>query len=109
MIFHFKVDKKININEIENIKNIIQINKMTPNAETTEMVANTINKEFEEVTAYANIRTVDIVKNTVNKANGVDFVYQLLKKDNNIEKILTAGDSNNDIEMIKRYKGYGTD
>lgn len=102
----FKVDKKININEIENIKNIIQINKMTPNAETTEMVANTINKEFEEVTAYANIRTVDIVKNTVNKANGVDFVYQLLKKDNNIEKILTAGDSNNDIEMIKRYKGY---
>ena len=106
-ILPFRVDKKINIEEIETIKNIIQINKMTPNAETTEMVANTINKEFEEVTAYANIRTVDIVKNTVNKANGVDFIHKLLEKNcNHIDKILVAGDSNNDIEMIKRYDGY---
>ncbi|WP_300365183.1 HAD family hydrolase [Brachyspira sp.] len=102
----FKVDKKIHINEIQNIKNIIQINKITPNPETTEMTANIINEKFEEVTAYANIRTVDIVKNNVSKANGVDFIYEILKKDNDIEKILTAGDSNNDIEMIKRYDGY---
>lgn len=104
----FKVDKKINIKEIEDIKNIIQINKITPNAETTEIVANTINEQFKkEVTAYANIRTIDIVKNTVNKANGVDFVYKFIKKDNkNIDKILVAGDSNNDIEMIKKYDGY---
>ncbi|MEI0445772.1 HAD-IIB family hydrolase [Brachyspira intermedia] len=106
-ILPFRVDKKINIKEIETVKDIIQINKMTSNAETTEIVANTINKEFEEVTAYANIRTVDIVKHTVNKANGVDFVYKLLKNNNqSIDKILVAGDSNNDIEMIKRYDGY---
>ena len=49
----------------------------------------------------------DIVKHTVNKANGVDFVYKLLKNNNqSIDKILVAGDSNNDIEMIKRYDGY---
>ncbi|MCZ9837961.1 HAD family hydrolase [Brachyspira hyodysenteriae] len=105
----FKVDKKININEIENLKNIIQINKMTPNAESTEIVANTINEKFkEEVTAYANIRTVDIVKNTVNKANGVDFVHKFIERNNKniIDKILVAGDSNNDIEMIKKYNGY---
>ncbi|MBW5389821.1 HAD family hydrolase [Brachyspira hampsonii] len=106
-ILPFRVDKKIDIEQIETVKNIIQINKMTPNAETTEMTANIINKEFEEVTAYANIRTIDIVKNTVNKANGVDFVYRLLNKNNNnVEKIITAGDSNNDIEMIKKYDGY---
>ncbi|WP_300718031.1 HAD hydrolase family protein, partial [uncultured Brachyspira sp.] len=35
-----------------------------------------------------------------------DFIFNMLKKDNNIEKILTAGDSNNDIEMIKKYNGY---
>ena len=103
----FRVDKKIDIEEIETVKDIIQINKITPNAETTEIVANIINNEFEEVTAYANIRTIDIVKNTVNKANGVDFVYKLLKNNNQaIDKILVAGDSNNDIEMIKEYDGY---
>ncbi|WP_295158329.1 HAD family hydrolase [uncultured Brachyspira sp.] len=102
----FKVDKKIHISEIQNMKNIVQINKITKNSETTEMTANIINEKFKEATAYANIRTVDIVKNTVSKANGVDFIFNMLKKDNNIEKILTAGDSNNDIEMIKKYNGY---
>ena len=103
----FKVDKKINIKEIETISNIIQINKMTPNAEQTEKAANIINERFKDVIAYPNIRTVDIVKNSVNKSNGVNFIYQLLKNDNqNIEKIITAGDSNNDIEMIKKYEGY---
>ncbi len=103
----FKVDKQINIKPIETISNIIQINKMTPHAEQTEKAANIINERFKDVIAYPNIRTVDIVKNSVNKSNGVNFIYQLLKNDNqNIEKIITAGDSNNDIEMIKKYEGY---
>lgn len=80
---------------------------MTSDIKSTENVANIINKEFSSsLIAYGNIRTVDIVKNTVNKANGVEFLYNLLKSNNNISKILTAGDSNNDIEMIKKYDGY---
>ncbi|ADG71747.1 HAD-IIB family hydrolase [Brachyspira murdochii] len=106
-ILPFRVDKKININELYTIKNIIQINKMTSDIKATENVANTVNKEFSSsLIAYGNIRTVDIVKNTVNKANGVEFLYNFLKADKNISKILTAGDSNNDIEMIKKYDGY---
>ena len=106
-ILPFRVDKKITIDEIDTVKNIIQINKMTSDIKATENVANTINKEFSSsLIAYGNIRTVDIVKNTVNKANGVEFLYNLLRADKDINKILTAGDSNNDIEMIKKYDGY---
>ncbi len=105
-ILPFRVDKKININEIYNIKNIIQINKMTADSKATEEVANAVNNKFDTVIAYPNIRTVDIVKNNVNKANGIKFLENIIKKNNNINKILVTGDSNNDIEMIKQYNGY---
>ena len=105
-ILPFRVDKKISINDIKTINHIIQINKMTPDAKATEEVANIINEKFDDVIAYGNIRTVDIVKNTVNKANGVSFVENLIKKNNTIEKVIVAGDSNNDIDMIKKYDGF---
>ncbi|WP_028331013.1 HAD family hydrolase [Brachyspira alvinipulli] len=105
-ILPFRVDKKININEIYNIKNIIQINKMAADSKSTEEVANAVNNKFNKVIAYPNIRTVDIVKNSVNKANGIKFLENIIKKNNNIDKILVTGDSNNDIEMIKQYNGY---
>ena len=105
-ILPFRVDKKISINDIKTINHIIQINKMTPDAKATEKVANIINEKFDDVIAYGNIRTVDIVKNTVNKANGVSFVENLIKKDNTLEKVIVAGDSNNDIDMIKKYDGF---
>ena len=105
-ILPFRVDKKISINDIKTINHIIQINKMTPDVKATEEVANIINEKFDDVIAYGNIRTVDIVKNTVNKANGVSFVENLIKKDNTLEKVIVAGDSNNDIDMIKKYDGF---
>lgn len=105
-ILPFRVDKKINISEIENIKDIIQINKMTPDIKYTEEVSDIINGKFQEVIAYGNIKTVDIVKKTVNKSNGIGFLENILRNKINIEKIITAGDSNNDIEMIKKYDGY---
>ncbi|WP_297206932.1 HAD-IIB family hydrolase [uncultured Brachyspira sp.] len=105
-ILPFRVDEKINIDDIYNIKNIIQINKMTADSKSTENVANTINDKFDKVIAYANIRTVDIVKNNVNKVNGIMFIENLIQSNKKIEKILVTGDSNNDIEMIKKYDGY---
>lgn len=100
----FKIGKIINIEEIDSIKNIIQINKMTNDIEKTKTVADFINDNFEEVIAYGNIRTVDIVDKKVNKASGIAFLENKLK--DKIEKIFTAGDSNNDIDMIKKYDGY---
>ena len=100
----FKIGKIIDIEEIDSIKNIIQINKMTNDIEKTKTVADFINDNFKEVVAYGNIRTVDIVDKKVNKASGIAFLENKLK--NKIEKIFTAGDSNNDIDMIKKYDGY---
>lgn len=105
-ILPFRVDKKININEIYNIKNIIQINKMTADTKSTEEVADAVNNKFNTVIAYPNIRTVDIVKNNVNKASGIKFLENIIKTNKSIDKILVTGDSNNDIEMIKKYNGY---
>lgn len=100
----FQIGKIINIEEIDSIKNIIQINKMTNNIDKTKKVADFINDNFKEVVAYGNIRTVDIVGKKVNKASGIAFLENKLK--DKIEKIFTAGDSNNDIDMIKKYDGY---
>ena len=100
----FKIGKIIDIEEIDSIKNIIQINKMTNDIEKTKIVADFINNNFKEIVAYGNIRTVDIVSKKVNKANGISFLENKLK--DKIEKIFTAGDSNNDIDMIKKYDGY---
>ena len=104
----FRVHKKITIDEINTIKNIVQINKIIrKDSKNTENIAKIINNEFDRVIAYANIRTVDIVKYTVNKVNGVSFLEKVIKNNNKIiDKVLVAGDSNNDIEMIKKYDGY---
>lgn len=102
---YLKKIKIIDIDEIHSIKNIVQINKMTNDIEKTKKVAKFVNDNFKEVVAYGNIRTVDIVGKKVNKARGITFLKNELK-DKNIEKILVAGDSNNDIDMIKKYDGY---
>lgn len=102
---YFNKFKIIDIDEIHSVKNIVQINKTTNDIEKTKTVAEFINDNFKEVVAYGNIRTVDIVGKKVNKANGIAFLENKLK-DKNIEKIFVAGDSNNDIEMIKKYDGY---
>lgn len=102
---YLKKVKIIDIDEIHSIKNIVQINKMTNDIEKTKKVAKFVSDNFKEVVAYGNIRTVDIVGKKVNKARGITFLENELK-DKNIEKILVAGDSNNDIDMIKKYDGY---
>ncbi len=101
----FNKVKIINIDEINLVKNIIQINKTSNDIEKIKTIAKSINDNFKEVVAYGNIRTVDIVGKKVNKANGITFLEHELK-DKNIEKIFVAGDSNNDIDMIKKYDGY---
>ena len=101
----FRVDKKITIEEAKNITNITQINKISPDVNKTEIIQDEINNKFKTVIAYGNITTIDIVKANISKATGIKNLENILK-DKNIEKILVAGDSNNDIDMIKKYDGY---
>ncbi|TXJ40411.1 HAD-IIB family hydrolase [Brachyspira pilosicoli] len=101
----FKVDKKITIEEAKNIKSITQINKISPDVNKTEIIQDEINNKFNTVIAYGNITAIDIVKANISKATGIKNLENILK-DKNIEKILVAGDSNNDIDMIKKYDGY---
>ena len=101
----FRVDKKITIEEAKNIKSITQINKISPDVNKTEIIQDEINNKFNTVIAYGNITAIDIVKVNINKATGIKNLENILK-DKNIEKILVAGDSNNDIDMIKKYDGY---
>ena len=101
----FKVDKNITIEEAKNIKSITQINKISPDVNKTEIMQDEINNKFNTVIAYGNITAIDIVKKNISKATGIKNLENILK-DKNIEKILVAGDSNNDIDMIKKYDGY---
>ena len=101
----FKVDRKITIEEAQNIKSITQINKISPDVNKTEIIQDEINNKFNTVTAYGNITAIDIVRANISKATGIKKLENILK-DKNIEKILAAGDSNNDIDMIKKYDGY---
>ena len=101
----FKVDRKITIEEAQNIKSITQINKISPDVNKTEIIQDEINNKFNTVIAYGNITAIDIVRANISKATGIQNLENILK-DKNIEKILVAGDSNNDIDMIKKYDGY---
>lgn len=101
------VDRIINIDEIYSIKNIIQINKLSSDVSRTISIADDINKHFNTVVAYANIRYIDIVPKGINKTTGIKYIEEIIKKENKtIDRILVAGDSNNDIEMIRKYDGY---
>ena len=101
----FKVDRKITIEEAQNIKSITQINKISPDVNKTEIIQDEINNKFNTVIAYGNITAIDIVRANISKATGIQNLENILK-DKNIEKIIVAGDSNNDIDMIKKYDGY---
>ena len=101
----FTVKRKITIEEAQNIKSITQINKISPDVNKTEIIQNEINNKFNTVIAYGNITAIDIVRADISKATGIKNLENILK-DKNIEKIIVAGDSNNDIDMIKKYDGY---
>lgn len=103
-LLSYEVDKNINIKNLENIDSIIQINKKMKDTQNADMLSKKLNDTFKKhITAYANIVNIDIVKNNVNKANAIEYI---LKMHNSIKDIIAAGDSNNDMDMIKKYEGY---
>ena len=68
--------------------------------------AKRINNEFEGAfLANMNLNCIDICAKGINKAQGVKELLDL-QKDKYFEQVLTIGDAQNDVPMIKEFEGY---
>lgn len=94
-----------------NINGIVSdINKLTKicvkyDEETTNKVYNNIKSKYKNVNIYriSNV-CIEIVSNETSKLNSVKFISSIenISKDN----VITSGDGESDIDMIKYYNGY---
>lgn len=98
--------QKISVEQALAEMNVIQISL----AYETEAIANNyakrINSEFEGAfLANMNLNCIDICAKGINKAQGVKELLNL-QKDKYFEHVLTIGDAQNDVSMIKEFGGY---
>lgn len=114
LLKYFKSEKYKNQNIIQKISieqaliemNIIQISLAYETEEIANKYAKRINNEFEEAFfANMNLNCIDICSKGINKAQGVRTLLEL-QKDMTFEQVLTIGDAQNDVPMIKEFKGY---
>lgn len=90
-------------------KFITKIRVMTKTIENAQEIALYINKNYTEVKAYAidanRYKFAEIISINTDKGNAIE---KILKIENiSEENVFTIGDGSNDIEMIKKYDGYG--
>lgn len=96
--------KMIDFSEIEKIGEVYQIHKRFDEESLVSKLANDLNDKYGNyITAYPNNLNVDIVTNGVNKSGTVEYLKNSL---NNVNKVITIGDSYNDLQMILDYGGY---
>lgn len=82
--------------------NVIQISLAYETEEIANNYAKRINNEFEGAfLANMNLNCIDICAKGINKAQGVKELLNL-QKDKYFEQVLTIGDAQNDVPMIKR-------
>lgn len=94
----------INLEDVQNINKVYQIHKRFKNEKMTNVLAEDLNSRFKgKISAYANSHNVDIVAYGVNKSSAIKFLEDKL---GNIDKVITMGDSYNDLGMILDYKGF---
>ena len=69
------------------------------------MYAKRIESEFNDAfSANLNLNCIDVCQKNITKANGIKELLKL-HPDWQVEKILTIGDAQNDVPMIKEFKG----
>lgn len=86
--------------------NVIQISLAYETEEIANNYAKRINNEFEGAfLANMNLNCIDICAKGINKAQGVKELLDL-QKDKYFEQVLTIGDAQNDVPMIKEFEGY---
>lgn len=97
-------DSVVPLEEAARLRRVIQVAQKYPSPEETQRVAGLVNASYgAHVTAYPNVCNLDIVAKGVNKAEAVELLLRHLPKGT---AVITAGDSYNDIEMLRRYGGY---
>lgn len=98
--------QKISIEQALSEMNVIQISLAYETEEIANNYAKRINSEFEGAfLANMNLNYIDVCSKGINKAQGVRELLAL-QKDMHFEQVLTIGDAQNDVPMIKEFKGY---
>lgn len=97
-----KLDSRVSIKS----NNITKIHRKYETLEETKKVSNDINRDYcNHVVSYVlpNSKAVEVISAETNKAKAIEIIAKL----ENVEKeqIYTIGDSYNDIEMLKEFKG----
>ena len=98
--------QRITVEQSLSEMNVIQISLAYETEEIANNYAKRINNEFEGAfLANMNLNCIDICAKGINKAQGVKELLNL-QKDKYFEQVLTIGDAQNDVPMIKEFEGY---
>ena len=96
-------DGVITIDQIGELKEVVQIHTRRPSdINWIISLCRDLNERFPEITAYANVWNADIMAHGVDKAAGIGCLEQYV---GGFDEILTVGDSENDVRMIRDYGG----
>lgn len=97
----------ITIGQAAELRDIVQIHTRRPDdVAWTVSLCQKLNRRFPGISAYANVWNADIMAHGVDKAAGITH---LIGYTGDFAQILTIGDSENDVGMIRQYKGAAVD
>ncbi len=96
-------DEVMTIEEAQKLTAVVQLHTRRPDdVEWIARLCRELNEGFPGVTAYANVWNADIMAHGVDKAGGIAY---LLEYAGGFDRVLTVGDSENDVRMIGEYGG----
>lgn len=80
------------------------------NIDIANKVIDYLNKNYNGINVYNSFNSnefslIDIISNNSQKCNAIDKIIEIESIDDS--NVYTIGDSSNDVEMIKKYNGYG--
>ena len=92
-----------NLDNIKNVTEFISSNVLCDTEEYAAQVCEILKNEFDGINPTQNGRCIDITAVGVGKASGIATLAQMMGVDE--EKVWTAGDNYNDIDMLLKYHG----
>lgn len=95
-------DSEITIDQIDTLEDIVQIHCRKLDKDKIKALCEELNARFPFIQAYANVWNADIVAAGINKSSAIGW---LSKKQGGFDEIRVVGDSANDIQMIRDYRG----
>lgn len=96
-------DREIPFSQLETIHDAVQIHHRNPeNPAWIRGLCDTLNRQYPQISAYANVWNADIVPRGVDKSSAVRWIASHMAA---FDQILVIGDSANDIGMIRSFGG----